>query len=53
MKLDEVNRDIVRMCDMTRIPALEAMNSRLYEARILNSQVFKGDTFKRFILATM
>ena len=53
VKLDEVNRDIVRMCDMTRIPAVETRNSQLYEAGILDSQVFKGDTFKRFILATM
>ena len=40
------NWDVLRMCDMSRIPAVEQMNSELLKAGILKSEVFKGTPSK-------
>lgn len=45
--------DVTRIASICEVPAVAIMKSGLYEAGITKSEVFKSDTFKKFIKATM
>lgn len=41
------------MADICKVPATTLLNANLYKARIPKLEVFKAETFKKFIESTM
>ena len=51
--MEAAHQDVVRIAGMCEVPATTMLNSNLYEAGISQSEVFKSETFKKFLKSTM
>lgn len=53
VSLDVVHKDVKRMAEICKVPAGMVVKAELFDSSNTNSVVFKGDTFKKFIKATI
>ena len=53
IRLNDAHQDILLASECCRVPADTVKKAELFEAGITKSEVFKGDTFKKFIVASM
>lgn len=51
--LDDAHKDVVHMAEICNVPATTIVQVGLFNSGITNSAVFKGDTFKKFVVSTM
>lgn len=51
--LEAAYEDVVRMGSICEVLGVVLMNSNLYEAKIKQSEVFKSETFRKFMKATV